>query len=49
MLVVAVSIAAAAGVRALNAQAPGTWKSLFNKDLTGWISVQYRNIRIREL
>jgi hypothetical protein len=40
MLVMAVSIAAAAGVRAVNAQAPGTWKSLFNgKDLTGWTVV----------
>jgi hypothetical protein len=40
LLVVAISIAAPAGVRALHAQAPGTWKSLFNgKDLTGWTVV----------
>ena len=37
LLAVAVSIAAPAGVRALNAQEPAAWKSLFNgKDLTGW-------------
>jgi hypothetical protein len=40
LLVVAISIAAPAGVRALRAQEPGTWKSLFNgKDLTGWTVV----------
>ncbi len=40
LLAIAVSIAAPAGVGGLNAQAPGTWKSLFNgKDLTGWTVV----------
>jgi hypothetical protein len=40
LLAMAVSIAAPAGARALNAQAPATWKSLFNgKDLTGWTVV----------